>query len=154
MGELAGVARAAQREKRAMPPGSQLMLANTSEVVLTREQARNFGLRPVPKANAQDGNAAAELGTLNALIGTLNNSISTLNTRLATGTTQTIQLQVDTNRTIDVRGVNAFDSIVRATLQDRLGEMAPSEELDAVASALGQLVQTLNEQGLVTAGGT
>lgn len=153
--ELAGLTAAASREKRAMPPGSNLMLANTSEVVLTRKQARMVGLRPVAKANAQDGNATGDTAALGTLVNTLNQTMNALLTRLNSPgfIEQNISVSVDSQRTLNIRGVEAFDSTVRTVLEERFGVMAQQEEVDGVVAALGALVLSLNEQGIVNAQG-
>lgn len=153
--EIASLASAAKREKRAMPPGSNLMLANTSEVVLTRKQARTIGLRPIAKANAQDGNAAGDTAALGTLVNTLNQTMNSLLTRLNSPgfIEQNINVSVDSQRTLNVRGVEAFDSTVRSVLEERFGTMAQQEEMDGVVAALGALVLSLNEQGIVNAQG-
>lgn len=155
-GELAGLASAARREKRGMPPGSNLMLANTSEVVLTRRQAKTAGLRAVPKANAVDGNAAGDATSLSNIANTLNQTMNALLTRINSPgfIEQNVNVNVDTQRTLNVRGVEAFDSTVRSILQERFGVMAQQDELDAVVQSLGALVLNLNEQGIVSARGT
>ncbi len=153
--ELAGLTAAASREKRAMPPGSNLMLANTSEVVLTRKQARIVGLRPVAKANAQDGNAVGDTAALSTLVNTLNQTMNALLTRLNSPgfIEQNISVSVDSQRTLNIRGVEAFDSTVRTVLEERFGTMAQQDEVDGVVAALGALVLSLNEQGIVNAQG-
>ena len=153
--ELAGLSAAANREKRAMPPGSNLMLANTSEVVLTRKQARTIGLRPVAKANAQDGNAAGDTAALGTLVNTLNQTMNSLLTRLNSPgfIEQNISVSLDSQRTLNIRGVEAFDSTVRTILEERFGTMAQQDEVDGVVASLGALVLSLNEQGIVNAQG-
>ena len=154
-GEISGVVSAARREKRAMPVGSRLMLANTSETVLTRRQARMFGLRPVIKTNAQDGNAAGD-GSLAQTVASLNNGIQNLVNELnnRTGIDQNINVQVDTQRTVNIRGVDAVNSAIRDLLQDRFSGMASGEEVDAISDAVAVLITTLNEKGIVTGQGT
>lgn len=153
-GEMAGVLAAARREKRAMPAGSNLMVANTSETVLTRRQARLFGLRPVIKSNAQDGNAAPD--SLAQTVQALNNGVQNLANALNNPTlvNQDINVTVDTQRTVNVRGVDAVNSAVRDLLQDRFSGMASQEEVGAIGDAVAGLIQKLNEEGLVTSGGS
>ena len=154
-GEISGILSAARREKRAMPAGSRLMLANTSETVLTRRQAQMFGLRPVIKTNAQDGNAAGD-GSLAQTVAALNNGIQNLANELSSrrGIDQTVNVQVDTQRTVNVRGVDAVNSAIRDLLQDRFSGMASGEEVDAIGDAVAGLITTLNEKGIVTGQGT
>ncbi len=152
--EINGLLLAAQREKRGMPPGSRLMLANTSETVLTRTQARGMGLRPVPKTNAQDGNAATT-GSLESMAVALNAAVNTLISRLdsAALVEQNISVQVDSNRTVDVRGLDSLDSAINNSLQERFGTFASREEQAALKEVVVGLLTRLNEAQIVNSRG-
>jgi TP901 family phage tail tape measure protein len=154
--EIAGLISSASREKRQMPIGSNLMLANTSEVVLTRRQARATGLRPLRVQNAQGGNAAADTGQLEQTVSQLTNVMNAFLARLNEPgfVQQDINVQIDTERTINVRGVDAVDAAVRQIFEDRLGRVPAREEVDAVSDVVSQLILSLNEQGVVTSQGT
>ncbi|MCK5610112.1 phage tail tape measure protein [Candidatus Pacearchaeota archaeon] len=152
--EINGLLGAAQREKRGMPPGSRLMLANTSEVVLTRTQARGMGMRPVPKANAQDGNAATT-GSLESMAIALNAAVNTLISRLdgAALVEQNITVQVDSNRTLDIRGLDSIDGAISNALQERFGTFASRDEQAAIKEMIVGLLTRLNEAQIVNSRG-
>ena len=152
--EINGLIAAAQREKRGMPPGSRLMLANTSETVLTRTQARSMGLRPIPKANAQDGNAAS-FGSMESMAVALNTAVNTLISRLdgAALVEQNIAVQIDSNRTVDVRGLETIEGALRQALQERFGTFASREEQAALAETIAGLITRLNEAQIVNTRG-
>lgn len=155
-GELGGLFAAAKREKRAMPAGSSLMVANSSETVLTRRQARAFGLRPIPMAGAADGNAASDITGLQQTVGLLNTTVNSLLTRVNSPgfIQQDINISVDSEKTVNLRGADAFHETVRQTLADKFGKVAAKEDVDAIAGALGSVVQRLSEEGIVTSRGT
>lgn len=152
--EIAGVIAAARREKRGMPPGSSLMLANTSETVLTRSQARNLGLRPTPRAFAQEGNAQVT-GELSTVAQALMQTIGEIRSAVTQGNLvqQNIQVQVDQNRTVDIRGVDQIDVILRNTLRDQFGQTATRTEQDALRRIIVGMVERLNETGIVNSRG-
>ncbi|MHA2123225.1 MAG: hypothetical protein ACW990_18665, partial [Promethearchaeota archaeon] len=152
-GELLGLLSAAQREKRAMPPGSQLMLANTSEVVLTRRQAKMIGLQPRSQPNAVDGNVNAAV--LESAVNNLSTLVSVLFTKINDPgfINQNISVQVDSERTINVRGLDAVDTAVRRAFEDQMGRVATREEQDAVGNIVSNIIQRLHEQGIVDSRG-
>jgi hypothetical protein len=152
-GELLGLLSAAQREKRAMPPGSQLMLANTSEVVLTRRQAKMIGLQPRSQPNAVDGNVNAAV--LESAVNNLSTLVAALFTKINDPgfINQNISVQVDSERTINVRGLDAVDTAVRRAFEDQMGRVATREEQDAVGNIVSNIIQRLHEQGIVDSRG-
>lgn len=152
--EINGLLGAAQREKRGMPSGSRLMLANTSETVLTRTQARGMGLRPVPKTNAQDGNAATT-GSLESMATALNAAVNTLISRLdgAALVEQNIAVQIDSNRTLDIQGLDSIDGAISNALQERFGNFASREEQAAIKEMVVGLLTRLNEAQIVNSRG-
>jgi TP901 family phage tail tape measure protein len=153
-GELAGLASAARREKAAMPGGARLMMANTSEVVLNRRQARRLGMAPRPKRYAADGNAVGGVEFTNA-VNTLSGAVGALMTRLddPNFVNQNISVQVDSRKKIDVSGVEGVRQSVVEAFQDRMGEVASREEVQGIGNIIADVVGRLHEQGIVNSRG-
>lgn len=146
--EISGLINSARREKRAMPGNSNLMLANTSEVVLTGKQARQIGLKPMPKKFAQEGNAAViDNATIGALAGAINGLLARINS--PGFIQQNIDISLDQERTINLRGVDAVDSAIRRAFEDKVGKLTTKEEVNAVADLVSGVVDKLREQGLI-----
>lgn len=145
--EINGLLQSAQREKRAMPAGSRLMLANTSETVLTKRQSRRLGLSArIP--NAQAGNAVVD-GTAFQDIA---NQLSRLNARLneiATRTSkpQLININLESARTIQIDGLNDLQTSLQDIVTQRLGNTPSQEEISVISQAINTIINRLKEQG-------
>ncbi len=148
--EFRSLAYAARREKMAMPPGSKLMMANTSETVLNRRQANTLGLHAIPRTFAADGNAAVNN---NATV--LGNAINALLTKLNSPgfVQQFVNVSVDTERKVAVTGLDAIDQTVRSALEQKFGTMATKEEQNAINDAVLSIVSKLQEVGIVNSMG-
>lgn len=146
--EINGLLRAASAEKRAMPAGSRLMLANTSETVLTRNQARKIGLSSRPVPNAQNGNAVVD-GTAFEAIATqltnLNNRLQDISSRAAQP--QNVTVQVDSSRTVQVQGLNDLQASLQDIITDRLGATPSQVEVDAINEIVFEILQRMRESG-------
>ncbi len=151
-GEISGLVSAAKKEKRLMPTGSKLMLANTSEVVLTRNQAKKIGLIPQPQQFAANGNAGIE--GLSETANALNTAVGSLLTRLNDPgfVQQNINVSVDSERNINVKGLDAVESAVRDAFENRMARL-PSKEEQGIASAVQSVISKLNELGIVNTQG-
>jgi hypothetical protein len=146
--EINGLLRAARLEKRAMPPGSKLMLANTSETVLTRRQARGFGLSPRAQTHAQGGNAVVDGGAFEAVateLGNLNNQLQDISTRASQP--QQVNVSVESSRNIQVEGINNLQSSLQDIVTQRLGNTPSQAEVDAISQTVVDVVDRLKEQG-------
>lgn len=152
--EIGGIISAARREKMAMPAGSRLMLANTSEVVLNRNQAARMNLRPIPRAYAADGNAEA-VGSTSAATNALTTAVNLLVNKLSQPglVEQNINVQVDTERTLNVRGMDAIDNSIRKVFTEKMSGVASEEEQKAVSETVKGLVERLHELNIVEARG-
>lgn len=141
--EINGVIGAARREKRLMPAGSKLMLANTSETVLTRRQAGSLGLRPRRQSNAVNGNAdgTAMTSLMESLIG----EIRALRSEVSSGGVHQVNLQVDTQRNINVRGIEGLSQRLERELA---GKFASGGEMEALSGLIIDIVTRMNEVGL------
>jgi hypothetical protein len=150
--EFSSLLNAARREKQMMPPGAKLMLANTSEVVFNRQQAKQLGFSPKPQAFAQAGNAA---GNFENALNTFAAATSALLTRLNDPgfVQQNINVQVDSQRRVDVRGLEGIETAVRNSFQERIGGLATREEQRAISDVVQSVVSKLNEQGIVNTQG-
>jgi TP901 family phage tail tape measure protein len=146
-GEFSGLMSAAKFEKRAMPAGSKLMLANTSETVLTRRQSKNLGLKSLPKRFAANGNAVST-DALTTAVGALINKLNEPGL-----VNQNINVQVDTERNVNVRGLDAIDGAMRRAFEEKTKQFAPREEQDAIGGIVTGLVEKLSELGVINSRG-
>lgn len=151
--EFAGLLMAARKEKSMMPAGSRLMMANTSEVVLNRKQAKQIGLTPRPLPFAQGGNADATALTAatNALSTVANTLLNKLNS--PGFVQQNIQVQLDQQRRLDVTGLEGIDQAVRTAFEERMATSATKEEQQAMSEIIQSIISRLNEQGIVNTQG-
>lgn len=148
--EIGGLIRAARREKAAMPPGSRLMLANTSEVVLNRRQASQMGMRALPKANAQAGNAAAETG-LTSAVGALRSAVESLNSSMSSAgrpPEQNFNVNVDTNKKVQVTGIDTLNKAMQQAFEERMSDIVDKKEFEAVRNTVVGLAQRMKEAGV------
>lgn len=152
-GEFRSLAAAAEKEKSQMPAGSNLMLANTSEVVFTRRQARKIGAVPRPQSFAVNGNA--DFSDLSESINVLGNAVSTMLARLNDPglVNQNININLDQNRTINVRGLDGIEEAIRNSFEQRMERTASNEEVNAISEVVGSIIDKLNEQGIVNSQG-
>lgn len=146
--EINGLLRAASFEKRGMPTGSKLMLANTSETVLTKQQARNMGLFPRPSTHAQGGNAVVD-GTAFENIAS---QLTSLNTRLQdissrAAQPQQINVNLDSSRNIRVEGINDLQSSLQDIVTQRLGNTPSQEEVNVISQTVSDVIQRMKESG-------
>lgn len=141
--EINGVIAAASREKGSMPAGSRLMLANTSETVLTRKQAKKIGVANkgfIP--NAQEG---TDIISATAILQPLTRAIERLSANVSA--VGPVQVNVDTQRRITVDGIDSLNNTIQEGFREKLAE-APSEaELQAVQESIVQIIERLKEQG-------
>lgn len=141
--EINGLVGAARKEKRLMPAGSKLMLANTSETVLTRRQSNSLGFKPRSQKFAANGNA--DTTALNTLMESLVGEIRGLRADVATGGVQSVQLNVDTQRNINLRGVEGLSQRLERELA---GKFASGGEMEAISGLILDIITRMNEVGL------
>lgn len=142
-GEVSGLISAAKREKSLMPAGSKLMLANTSETVLTAKQSRRLGIGARSQANAANGN-----GDFTGLVATMNSLLSeirSLRSDVQSNGVSNVSLQVDTNKNINVKGIEGLSQRLQSELQ---GKFASGNDINAVESAILDIISKLGENGL------
>lgn len=142
-GEFSGLVAAAKREKSLMPAGSKLMLANTSETVLTRKQSRRVGFSPRSQSYAAGGNA--DVSGLASLMSGLLNEIRSLRADVRSGGVSNVSLQVDTNKNINVKGIEGLSQRLQSELQ---GKFATGSDVGAIESAIIDIITKLGENGL------
>jgi len=151
--EFFGLLKAARKEKRGMPSGSRLMLANTSEVVFTKKQAKMLGFAGRPMANAQTGNAeVVGGGQTEALTTALNTLMNKLNNPGFIN--QNISVQLDQQRRIDVSGLEGIESAVKNAFEQRMRTTASKDEQTAIADVVSSIVGRLSELGIVNSQGS
>ena len=153
-GEISGLISAAQREKRGMPANSSLMLANTSEVVLTRNQAKRIGIKPRAIPFAQEGNA--DVGGLQNIVNALTSIANSLNNKISDKSTfqNNINVQINSDDNINVRGLDGIESAVRQAFEQRAAGFATNEKVRAIESIVTSIVQKLNENGIINSIGS
>ena len=151
-GEIAGLLAAAQREKRAMPSGANLMLANTSETVLTNRQFTRF--KQAAKGhipNAQNG--FGDTSGIESMIGRVAEALAGLqnstNQVAAAVTAQgPIQVNVDSQRSVTVNGLQELPAAVQRVVEDRIGGVPSQEEVQAVRDSVTEVLTRLRENGM------
>jgi len=141
--ELRGLEMAASREKALMPAGSKLMLANTSETVLTRKQSRSMGFSPRNQSNAANGNA--DVSGLATLMSQVVARLDQLNSNIKTGGVNNVSLQVDTNKNINVKGISGLGQQLESELTNKF---ASGNDVSAIKSAVMDIIAKLGEAGL------
>lgn len=141
--EMRGLEAAALREKSLMPAGSKLMLANTSETVLTRKQSRLVGFNPRSQANAAGGNA--DVSGLAALMEQVVTRLDQLNSSVKSGGVSSVNLQVDTNKNINVKGISGLGQKLESELTNKF---ASGNDVSAIQSAIMNIISKLGESGL------
>lgn len=142
-GEMSGLMAAAKREKSLMPAGSKLMLANTSETVLTAKQSRRLGVGARNQSNAANGN-----GDFTGLVATMNSLLSeirSLRSDVQSNGVNNVNLQVDTNKNINVKGIEGLSQRLQSELQ---GRFASGSDVNAIETAILDIISKLGENGL------
>jgi TP901 family phage tail tape measure protein len=126
-GELQGLLAGVEREKTAMPSGSRLVIANDSELILTKKQAQKifgqgvFGGRGRSFANGTPGIAAVRGGTSDDL---------------------NVNISINSNRVVKLTGLDQVKREITKSLEDRLSATASQEELDVLKDVLLNTVVT------------
>jgi TP901 family phage tail tape measure protein len=141
--ELRGLESAALREKSQMPAGSKLMLANTSETVLTRRQSKLMGISPRRQSNAAGGNG--DVSGLSVLLSQVVSRLDQLNSSIRTGGVNNVNLQVDTNKNVNIKGIAGLGSKLESELRNKF---ASGNDVAAVESAIMNIISKLGEAGL------
>jgi TP901 family phage tail tape measure protein len=166
-GEAAGVLRAASREKRAMPPGAGLAVANTSEAIIPM---RSTGFIP----NFQKGNVSGDSNTSELLaevvrqLNELNDTsdvISSSNTQIQSNTTGdakdgaaggsqdvTITLQTNQNNTVSITGLESLREEIATVVRGAATEQV-DKQLEALLEELDSVIVALQERGLLSSFG-
>lgn len=149
--EIAGLMNAATREKRAMPTGSRLMLANTSETVIPRKAVKRFRRAAdghIP--NAQGGNSNGKIESAVSQLATETNDLRRSISELAQNVSAQgpIQINVDSNRTIKVDGLSELPQAIESAIAQRLGDTPSQAEVTAVRQSVTDVLNRLRENGL------
>ena len=119
------------------------MLANTSETVLTRKQSRLVGFNPRSQANAAGGNA--DVSGLAALMEQVVTRLDQLNSSVKSGGVSSVNLQVDTNKNINVKGISGLGQKLESELTNKF---ASGNDVSAIQSAIMNIISKLGESGL------
>ncbi len=149
-GEVAGLLRAASREKAAMPHGSNLGVFNTSETVLTRNQMNRLR-RGTATPNAIDGNGTVISGEVVVLLGQINERLALLSSQ---GINQQFNIDIDNNRTVSIQGLAGLQTALQDIVLDATGELYTREEAEALESVVMTVIERLQETGQISAIGT
>lgn len=141
--EMNGLAEAAKREKALMPAGSKLMLANTSETVLTAKQSKRLGIGARSQSNAANGNG--DFSGLFTALSQISSSLDLLQRSINAGGVNNVNLQVDTNKNINIKGIEGLDQRLKSQLE---GKFATGNDVNAIQSAILDIISKLGENGL------
>lgn len=151
-GEIAGLLNAASREKRAMPAGSNLMLANTSETVLTNRQFKKFKRAAsghIPNAQGGFGDTSGIENMIGRVAEALAGLQNSTNQVAAAVTAQgPVQVNVDSQRSVTVNGLQELPSAVQRVVEDRIGGVPSAEEVNAIRDSVTEVLTRLRENGL------
>ena len=148
--EVAGLLRAASREKSSMPGGAGLGVFNTSETVLTRKQmGRLRGSSFVP--NAADGTTIIASDEVVGLLRDISARVGELKQK---GVTQQIAVDITNNRRVNVEGLAGLQTALRDIIGDQTDDLYTREEAAALEQVLQRILTTLRETGQVSAIGT
>ena len=149
--EIAGLMSAAKREKAAMPTGSRLMLANTSETVIPRKTVKRIRRAAggnIP--NAQGGNLN---GDIESAVASLANETSSLRQSIgdlarSVSAQGPIQVNLDSNRTLTVNGLSELPQAIESAIVQRLGDTPSQAEVTAIRQSVVDVLARLRENGL------
>jgi len=127
--EIGGLINAARQEKRLMPSGSRLMVANDSETIMTRRQARRILGRRGRVGNAANGNVSGGVG------------FDDLN----------INLKINNDKTVRLSGINQLSREATKALEDKMGQTVDREEFEAVRRVLDSVIFQLKDRRILGA---
>jgi len=161
--ELFSLKMAAEREKREMPRGSELVVANTSELILTKDQAKKiFGQLNLPdklqNTMAQVVNApirkeiikekTIETTDFRSLINRVEQLIEKINNKVKEKPEQKINISLDGRREIHISGINELSSEIERIWQRNMKQAVSRAEFTALKSTLLNILQRLKEMGV------
>jgi len=149
--EMSALIRAARREKSAMPAGSRLMLANTSEIVLNRHQAQKMNLVPMPKQYAANGNAGTDAGAIGVAANALLSAVNSLNNRLSSPggiAEQNFNINIDSNKKIQVTGIDTLNKAMQQAFTEKMSGVTNKQEFQAVRDTVVGMAAKLKEVGI------
>ena len=144
---------AARREKMMSPPGSRLVVANSSETVLTRRQSQSLlGRRIRPSSrirNAQEGNltltSSGDIAVTNQLLQQLLNTINAKGTLV----NQEINIAIDSERKISVTGVGAIKDALEEAFDASMKNVPDKAEVEAIKNTVINVVNRLQNFGMI-----
>jgi len=161
--EERGLLAAARREKRKMPQGAGLTVANTSELVMTPKQANKVfgqvqmpeGVRDVQKQmyttkrkeiirEKTDGTSK----DITKLTNKINDLLDRAEKKELFKNQQEISINVDGKREISLKGVKSFKKELKDTFKQQMSGLSSKAELNAVRGTLEKLIRRLRETGV------
>lgn len=149
--EVAGLLRAASREKAAMPAGSQLGVFNTSETVLTRRQMNRLrGGASIP--NAADGTATVIDAEVVGLLQQISDKLTSLQSSGAFE--QNFNIDINNQRTVSVQGLAGIQTALQDILSSGTSDLYTREEAAALERIVMTVVQKMQQTGQISAIGT
>jgi hypothetical protein len=106
------------------------------------------------QTNAATGNATGDPALANTA-NALNNSIQTLMNKLNSPgfIQQNISVQVDTERNVNVRGLDAVNDAMKSAFENKVKGSVTQEEHQAISDLVTSLAERLNELGIVNSRG-
>ena len=129
--EIGGLIGSAIQEKRLMPSGSRLVVANNSETIMTRRQSRRILGRRGGIGNAAAGNVGLSD----------NMSFDDLN----------INLKINNDKTVRLSGINQLSREATKALEDKMGQTVDREEFEAVRRVLDSVIFQLKDRRILGA---
>ena len=148
--EVAGLLRAASREKSAMPGGAGLGVFNTSETILTKAQINR--LRSGPRTpNAINGTGVIASDEVVGLLRDISTRVGELRQK---GITQQITVGIENNRRVSIDGLAGLQTALQDIIGDRTGELYTREEAIALEQVVQTILTKLRDTGQLSAIGT
>ena len=157
--EIGSLVAAARREKAKMPLGAELVLANSSELVMTPKQAAKiFGQVNIPdrgyvaKSPAVQIEGVENINSLMKKIDTLFTQQQTLldmaeNKQLFT-TEQNIKIDVAGKREVRIKGIAEMGRELEQIFKKNMAKVSTKAEHMALKSTLNYLIRRLREMGI------
>jgi hypothetical protein len=154
---------AARREKANMPTNSNIVVANSSELIMTQGQARKVfgqvqapeGVREVARAPimhagrvAEEKSASQPSENVNKLVRKLEELIDKAENKNLFKQTQEVQIHVDGKKDVNVRGLEGVGKRVREAFKEEMSRVASKAETNMISARLDDIVRRLKMAGL------
>jgi TP901 family phage tail tape measure protein len=161
--EMHGIISAARREKSRMPMNSDLIVANSSELVMRPEQARKlFGQVQAPESareitraplmqqrrTVEEKKTPQQSENVNRLLNKLEELIDKAENKDLFKKTQEVKINVGGKKDIQVRGLEGISKRVREAFEDEMSKVASKAETNLINARIDDIVRRLKMAGL------